>query len=82
LSGSVGVALIQESHGIAWEDLPQEYGYGSGVTRVAATARLAKGRRVGALHQHLLTRLNAAGAIDWSREAVDGSHVRVSFGGF
>jgi hypothetical protein len=49
---------------------------------VAATARLAKGRRVGALHQHLLTRLNAAGAIDWSREAVDGSHVRVSFGGF
>src|SRR3954464_10865786 len=30
--------------GIAWEDLPHEYGYGSGVT---AAARLAAGGRVG-----------------------------------
>jgi hypothetical protein len=34
-----------------------------------------------ALHQRLLTRLNAAGAIDWSRAAVDGSHVRALLGG-
>jgi transposase len=27
------------------------------------------------LHQILLTRLNAANRIDWSRAAVDGSHI-------
>jgi transposase len=67
--------------GIAWEDLPQEYGYGSGVT---AWRRLRDWQKAGvweALHRHLLTRLNAAGAIDWSRAAVDGSHVRALLGG-
>jgi len=57
--------------GIAWEDLPQEYGYGSGVT---AWRRLRDWQQAGvwdALHQHLLTKLNAAGAIDWSRAAVE-----------
>ena len=33
------------------------------------------------LHQRLLVRLNAAGQIDWSRAAVDSSHVRAVFGG-
>jgi transposase len=67
--------------GIAWEDLPQEYGYGSGVT---AWRRLRDWQQAGvwdALHHKLLTRLNAAGAIDWSRAAVDGSHVRALLGG-
>jgi transposase len=67
--------------GIAWEDLPQEYGYGSGVT---AWRRLRDWQQAGvweALHQRLLVRLNAAGAIDWSRAAVDGSHVRALLGG-
>ena len=59
--------------GIAWEDLPQEYGYGSGVT---AWRRLRDWQAAGvweALHQRLLVKLNAAGAIDWSRASVDGS---------
>src|SRR3954464_12092359 len=67
--------------GIAWEDLPQEYGYGSGVT---AWRRVRGGQQAGvgaALHHKLLPRLNAAGAIDWSRAAVDGSHVRALLGG-
>lgn len=67
--------------GIAWEDLPREYGYGSGVT---CWRRLRDWQAAGvwdALHQRLLTRLNAAGAIDWSRAAVDGSHVRALLGG-
>ena len=67
--------------GIAWEDLPAEYGYGSGVT---CWRRLREWQRAGvweALHQQLLTELNAAGAIDWSRAAVDGSHVRALLGG-
>jgi transposase len=65
---------------IAWRDLPQEYGYGCGVT---AWRRLRDWQETGvwdALHRHLLTRLNAAGAIDWSRAAVDGSHVRALLG--
>jgi len=67
--------------GIAWEDLPQEYGYGSGVT---CWRRLRDWQQAGvwdALHHKLLTKLNAVGAIDWSRAAVDGSHVRALLGG-
>ncbi len=67
--------------GIAWTDLPAEYGYGSGVT---CWRRLRDWQRAGvweALHQRLLVELNAAGAIDWSRAAVDGSHVRALLGG-
>ncbi len=67
--------------GIAWEDLPAEYGYGSGVT---CWRRLRDWQAAGvwdALHQELLVELNAAGAIDWSRAAVDGSHVRALLGG-
>ena len=67
--------------GIAWRDLPQEYGYGSGVT---CWRRLRDWQAAGvweALHQRLLTKLNAAGAIDWSRASVDGSHVRALLGG-
>jgi transposase len=67
--------------GIAWEDLPQEYGYGSGVT---CWRRLRDWQKAGvwdALHQKLLVKLNAAGAVDWSRAVVDGSHVRALLGG-
>ncbi len=67
--------------GIAWEDLPAEYGYGSGVT---CWRRLRDWQKAGvwdALHRRLLKKLNAAGAIDWSRAAVDGNHVRALLGG-
>lgn len=67
--------------GIAWEDLPKEFGYGSGVT---CWRRLRDWQQAGvweALHQKLLIRLNAAGQIDWSRASVDGSHVRALLGG-
>jgi transposase len=67
--------------GIAWEDLPAEYGYGSGVT---CWRRLRAWQQAGvweALHQKLLIRLNAAGQIDWSRAVVDASHVRALLGG-
>ena len=43
-----------------------------GRERVAASARLAGGRRLERLHHELLCRLNAAGQIDWSR----GSSIR------
>jgi transposase len=66
--------------GIAWRDLPQEYGYGSGVT---CWRRLRDWQAAGvwdALHERLLIKLNAAGVIDWSRAVVDGSHIRALLG--
>ena len=66
--------------GIAWEDLPREYGYGSGVT---CRRRLRTWQKAGvwdALHQTLLVKLNAAGKIDWSRAAVAASHTRALLG--
>jgi len=61
--------------GIPWEFLPQELGYGSGMT---CCRRLRVWQR---LHEVLLAKLNAAGMINWSRSAVDGSHVRALKGG-
>ena len=67
--------------GIPWEFLPQELGYGSGMT---PWRRLRDWHQAGVwqqLHEVLLARLNAAGVIDWSRAAADGSHVRALKGG-
>jgi transposase len=67
--------------GIPWEFLPQELGYGSGMT---CWRRLHDWHQAGVwqqLHEVLLARLNATGVIDWSRAAADGSHVRALKGG-
>jgi transposase len=67
--------------GIPWEFLPQELGYGSGMT---CWRRLRDWHQAGVwqqLHEVLLARLHAAGVIDWSRAAADGSHVRALKGG-
>jgi transposase len=66
--------------GIAWRFLPQELGC-SGVT---AWRRLRDWQQAGVwerLHQALVDKLNAAGAIDWSASVVDGSHIRALQGG-
>ncbi len=60
--------------GIAWEHLPQELGYGSGMT---CWRRLAEWQRAGVwqrLHEVLLDRLRAADALDFSHAVVDSSH--------
>lgn len=67
--------------GMPWEFLPQELGYGSGMT---CWRRLRDWNEAGVwqrLHETLLAELNSAGLIDWSRAAVDGSHVRALKGG-
>lgn len=67
--------------GMPWEFLPQELGYGSGMT---CWRRLRDWTEAGVwqrLHEVLLAKLNAARLIDWSRAAVDGSHVRALKGG-
>ncbi|WP_373276211.1 IS5 family transposase [Actinopolyspora erythraea] len=63
--------------GIGWEDLPQELGFGSGMT---CWRRLRNWQAAGVvewLHEVLLAELNAAGQIDWSRACGDTSHLRV-----
>ena len=60
--------------GIAWRHLPQELGFGSGVT---CWRRLDEWQRVGVwerMHGLLLERLRVAGQIEWSRAVVDSSH--------
>jgi transposase len=62
--------------GIGWEHLPQELGFGSGMT---CWRRLRDWNQAGvfqALHEVLLAELNGAARLDWSRAVVDSSHVR------
>lgn len=74
-----GILFILRT-GIPWEHLPQEMGCGSGMT---CWRRLREWQEAGVwerLHELLLAKLNEADAIDWSRAAIDSSHVR-AFGG-
>lgn len=66
---------------IQWEHLPQDLGFGSGMT----CWRLRDWNEAGVwqqLHEVLLAELNAAAGLDWSRCVVDSSHVRALKGGF
>jgi transposase len=70
-----GILFVLQT-GIPWEYLPQEMGCGSGMT---CWRRLREWQEAGVwqrLHELLLVRLQAADRIDWSRAAVDSSHVR------
>ena len=63
------------------EFLPQELGFGSGMT---CWRRLRDWHQAGVrqrLHEALLAELNAAGALDWSRAVIDSPHVRAVKGG-
>jgi transposase len=64
--------------GIQWEYLPQELGFGSGMT---CWRRLAVWNEAGVwdqLHVVLLKKLRAAKQLDWSRAVIDSSHVRAA----
>ena len=70
-----GILFVLRS-GIPWEMLPQEMGCGSGMT---CWRRLRDWHRAGVwrkLHQLLLSRLEQAGEIDWSRASIDSVSVR------
>ena len=67
--------------GIRWDFLPQELGYGSGMT---CWRRLRDWTEAGVwqrLHELLLAELRGAGLLDFSRAAVDSSHLRAMKGG-
>jgi transposase len=73
--------LFVLSTGIRWDRLPQQLGYGSGIT---CWRRLRDWQAAGVwnrLHELLLAELRAADRIDWSRAVVDSSHVRALKGG-
>ena len=75
-----GILFVLKT-GIAWEDLPREMGCGCGMT---CWRRLAEWHAAGAweaLHAACLARLQGAGAIDWSRAAVDSARVPAPLGG-
>ena len=64
--------------GIQWEYLPQELGFGSGMT---CWRRLAAWNEAGVwdrLHAVLLSKLRSARQLDWSRAVIDSSHVRAA----
>ncbi len=67
--------------GIRWEWLPNELGFGCGMT---CWRRLRDWNNAGVwqrLHEVLLAELRAAGKLDLSRAVVDSSHVRALKGG-
>nr|WP_234437096.1 IS5 family transposase [Streptomyces sp. NBRC 110468] len=64
--------------GIQWEYLPQELGFGSGMT---CWRRLAAWNEAGVwdrLHVLLLEKLPSKDQLDWSRAVIDSSHVRAA----
>ena len=67
--------------GIRWNDLPSEMGCGSGSRCRRYLKAWHRNRVWDRLHALLLTELDDAGAIDWSRAGVDGSFVRALGGG-
>jgi transposase len=74
-----GILFVLKT-GIPWEDLPAEMGCGCGMS---CWRRLHDWQKAGvwyALHQILLSKLDHAGKIDWSRAAVDATFAR-AFGG-
>src|SRR6059058_4426390 len=74
-----GILFVLKT-GLPWEYLPKEMGCGSGMT---CWRRLREWQEAGVwqrLHELLLAKLNEADRIDWSRAAIDSSHVR-AFGG-
>lgn len=74
-----GILFVLKT-GIAWEDLPQELGCGSGMT---CWRRLRDWQAAGVwaqLHQVLHALLQGEHKIDWSRALVDSSSVRAVFG--
>src|SRR5215471_5554619 len=74
-----GILFVLKT-GIPWQDLPIEMGCGCGMT---CWRRFQTWQQAGVwaqLHQVLLTRLDNAHLINWSRAAVDSTFAR-AFGG-
>jgi len=62
--------------GIAWMHLPLELGFGGGSTCYRRMVEWQQARVWERLHALLLSKLRAAGEIEWSRAVADSSHVQ------
>jgi transposase len=72
--------LFELPHGIGWEHLPQELGFGCGMT---AWRRLRAWQQAGVwekLHELLLAELHAADQLEWQRAVADASHLHAKKG--
>lgn len=66
--------------GIGWEHLPQELGYGSGMTCWRRLKDWQQAGVWGRLHEALLAELHSSGQIDWSRAVIDSRHLQAKKG--
>ena len=74
-----GILFVLQT-GTAWTHLPQELGFGSGIT---CWRRLDEWQQAGVweqLHAVLLGRLRGAGEIEWSRAIADSSQMQAKKG--
>jgi transposase len=74
-----GILFVLQT-GIAWEHLPQQLGFGCGMTcwrRLRAWQEAGVWQR---LHELLLSELHAAGELDWSRAVADSSQIQAKKG--
>jgi transposase len=62
--------------GMRWDRLPVQLGYGSGVRCWRRLRDWTQAGVWGRLHELLLAELHSTGKIDWTRAAVDASHIR------
>ena len=72
--------LVRAAQGIGWEHLPQELGFGCGMT---AWRRLRAWQQAGVwerLHELLLAELHAADQLEWERAIADASHLQAKKG--
>src|SRR3954451_22430027 len=65
-----GILFVLKT-GIAWEDLPQEMGCGSGMTSRRSLRDWHKAGVRQTLRERLMAELNSAHQIDWSRASID-----------
>ncbi|WP_437114269.1 transposase [Streptomyces syringium] len=70
-----GILLVLHT-GIAWEHLPQELGFGPGLSCWRRPGEWTQAGAWPRLHEVLLAKLRGANALDFTRAAVDGSHIR------
>src|SRR5205809_1597418 len=66
--------------GIAWRHLPLELGFGSGSTGYRGMVEWQQAGVWERLHAVLLSELQAAGELEWSRAVADSSHVQAKKG--
>ena len=73
-----GISFVLHT-GIGWEHLPQELGFGRGMTWRRRRAWQQAGVW-GRLHELLLAELHAADQLEWERAVADSSHLQAKKG--